>query len=80
MEEKVILNTMLNLSKNMCDLLLHGTIEANDDVIIKRFNNTLNDYLNIQASIFTLMEEKGYYNLKEVDSKLIKETREKYAQ
>ena len=65
MEEKVILNTMLNLSKNMCDLLLHGTIEANDDVIIKRFNNTLNDYLSIQASIFRLMEEKGYYTLKE---------------
>ena len=79
MEEKVILNTMLNLSKNMCDLLLHGTIEANDDVIIKRFNNTLNDYLSIQASIFRLMEEKGYYNLKEVDSKEIKATREKYA-
>ena len=79
MEEKVILNTMLNLSKNMCDLLLHGTIEANDDVIIKRFNNTLNDYLSIQASIFRLMEEKGYYNLKEVDSKEIKSTREKYA-
>lgn len=79
MEEKVILNTILNLSKNMGDLLLHGTIESNDDVILKRFNNSLNSYLDIQSRIFRLMEEKGYYKLDSVEDKKIKEIREKYS-
>ena len=79
MEEKVILNTLLNLSKNMGDLLLHGTIESNDDVILKRFNNSLNNYLDIQSRIFRIMEEKGYYNLASVEEKKIKEIREKYS-
>lgn len=79
MEEKVILNTILNLSKNMGDLLLHGTIESNDDVILKRFNNSLNSYLDIQSRIFRLMEEKGYYKLDSIEDKKIKEIREKYS-
>lgn len=78
MEEKNVLNNVLSLTKNMCEILFHGNIESSNKTVEKVFNNALNDYLTLQKEIFNLMKEKEYYTLEEVNESKIEKTRLKH--
>lgn len=73
MDDKVIMNTALTLSKNACEILLHGTIESNAPKVKNTFLDALDEFLNIQGELFTEMESAGLYNIENVpESKITK--------
>lgn len=78
MDEKTNLNTMLTLTKNMCEILFHGNIEAQDKSVLKEFNNALNDYLTLQMDIYNLMKDKGYYTVSEAPKDKIETVKSKF--
>ena len=61
MEDKNYMESLLNASKGICEVLLHGTIEASTKSINGTMNQSLFDALSMQQEIYTKMEAKGWY-------------------
>ena len=61
MEDKNYMETLLNESKGMCEVLLHGTIEASTNSVNGTMRDSLFDALYMQKEIYTKMEAKGWY-------------------
>ncbi len=77
-DDKIIMNTSLTLVKNMCEILLHGSIEASTKDVKTTFIEGLNCYLEEQGNIFTEMESAGLYKLENVPVSKITKASSKY--
>lgn len=73
------MNTSLTLTKNTCDILMHGAIEASTPNIKSLFTTHLDKYLEIQGKIFKEMEEQGMYKLEDVPESKIKKACDKHS-
>lgn len=79
MEDKIIMNTSLTLTKNACEILMHGAIESSTPKIKKTFIEALDKFLNIQGEIFTEMENAGLYTIEQVPESKIQKASTKFA-
>lgn len=61
MEDRDLVENELLVIKGVCDLYLHGTIEASTAEVHMAFKDALNESLDIQNKIYNLMKEKGWY-------------------
>lgn len=61
MEDRDLMEKELLVIKGVCDLYLHGTIEASTAEVHQAFQDALETSLNIQNKIYNLMVEKGWY-------------------
>lgn len=61
MEDKNYMESLLNASKGICEVLLHGTIESSTNNVNSTMNQSLFDALYMQKEIYTKMEAKGWY-------------------
>ncbi|MBR1421881.1 MAG: spore coat protein [Ruminococcus sp.] len=61
MNDQELMENMLMLEKGVCDLYLHGTIEASTDNVRSSFGSALNSSLSMQDQIYSKMSEKGWY-------------------
>lgn len=78
MESKLIMNTILTSTKNISDILYHGSVESSTPDIHRAFHNTLNECLDLQNEIFTFMEQKGWYQVEQVEQQKIDQAKEKF--
>lgn len=78
MESKLIMNIILTSTKNISDILYHGSVESSTPDIHKTFHNTLNECLDLQNEIFTFMEQKGWYQVEQVEQQKIDQAKEKF--
>lgn len=78
MEAKLIMSTILTATKNMSDILYHGSIEASTPEIHTTFRNNLNECLDLQNEIFKFMEQKGWYKQEQVEQQKIDQAKNKY--
>lgn len=78
MEDKIIMNTALTLTKNACDIMMHGAIEANNNKVKKTFSDTLGQFLTMQGDIFKEMESAGLYTIENVPESKLTKARNKY--
>lgn len=78
MEDKIIMNTALTLSKNMCDILMHAAIEASTPKIKSAFIKHLDEYLELQGTVYKSMEEAGLYKMQNVTETKISSAASKF--
>lgn len=78
MDDKIIMNTALTLTKNACDIMMHGAIEANNNKVKKTFTDTLSQFLTMQGDIFKEMESAGLYNIENVPETKLNKARGKF--
>lgn len=78
MEDKVIMNTALTLTKNACEILMHGAIESSTPKIKTTFTDALDKFLTTQGDIFKEMETAGLYNIENVPESKLSKTNSKY--
>lgn len=78
MDDKIIMNTALTLTKNACDIMMHGAIEANNNKVKKTFTDTLSQFLTMQGDIFKEMESAGLYNIENVSETKLNKARGKF--
>ncbi len=78
MESKLIMNTLLTVTKEVSDILYHGSIESSTPNIHTTFRNILNETLDIQNEIFKFMEQKGWYTLEQVEQTKIDQVKNKF--
>ena len=78
MDDKIIMNTALTLTKNACDIMMHGAIESNNKKVKKTFSDSLDQFINMQGEIFSEMESAGLYNIENVPETKLTKARGKY--
>ena len=79
MEDKDLMERELLAVKGVCDLYLHGTIEATTAEVHNVFKEALNTSLDIQNKLYNLMAEKGWYQTDTAEQAKIDSTKQQYA-
>lgn len=80
MKDQNLMENELLAIKGVCDLYLHGTIEASSADVHCAFKEALNTSLDIQNKIYNLMREKGWYPTANVQQSQIDTVKQKYNQ
>lgn len=79
MDDKQLMENELLVIKGVCDLYMHGTIEATTAEVHCAFKEALNETLNIQNKIYNLMAEKGWYKTETADQTKLGTAKQKYS-
>ena len=79
MDDKQLMENELLVIKGVCDLYMHGTIEATTAEVHCAFKEALNETLNIQNKIYNLMAEKGWYKTEIADQTKLGTAKQKYS-
>lgn len=79
MDEKNLMENILLLEKGVCDLYMHGTIEAATKNVHDAFSCALNDSLCIQDTVYSQMAQKGWYPMEQVEQQKINTVKQKYS-
>lgn len=79
MDDKLIMETLLNNVKGACDLMMHGSIESPTPNVRNTFTCALNDTLSIQNQIYAKMSAKGWYQSQNADQQQINAVKQQYS-
>ncbi|NNJ29792.1 spore coat protein [Lacrimispora defluvii] len=79
MDDKCIMENLLNVTKGACDLYLHGTIESPTMNVHQAFDNALNDTLCMQDDIYKKMSAKGWYTTEQAEQQKISKVKNQFA-
>ncbi len=79
MNDQELMENMLMLEKGVCDLYLHGTIEASSGDVRSRFSSALNSSLSMQDQIYSKMSEKGWYQTDCAEQQKISELKQQFS-
>lgn len=79
MNDKDLMEGLLLTEKGVCDLYMHGTIEATPGNVRQTFSKALNESLCIQDTIYEQMSKKGWYSEKQVEQQQIEQVKQKFS-
>ena len=79
MNDKEIMENLLQTAKGACDLYLHGSIESATPNIHQTFQSALNDALCMQNEIYSQMSGHGWYPSETEQPQRIAQVKQKYA-
>ena len=79
MDDRNLMQNLLLLEKGCCDLYMHGAIESATGNVLGAFNAAYDDSLSMQSEIFTKMQQKGWYNIPNVEQTKIDQLKQKFA-
>lgn len=79
MNDQELMENMLMLEKGVCDLYLHGTIEASSGDVRSRFSSALNTSLSMQDQIYSKMSEKGWYQTDCAEQQKVSELKQQFS-
>ena len=74
MDDQVLLNNYLLILKSTVEVYVHGTLESVNQKVRDLLKEHLNETIKMQADTYDEMTSYGWYNIKNVDSKMIHET------
>lgn len=79
MDDKSIMENLLNTAKGACDLYLHGTIESPTMNVHQAFDNALNDSLCMEDEIYKKMSENGWYTTEQAEQQKIDKVKSQFS-
>lgn len=79
MQDKDLMEQELLTIKGICDLYLHGTMEATTAEVHMAFKDALNESLDIQNKLYNLMKEKGWYQTDIAEQNKIDSAKQKFS-
>ena len=79
MSDKEIMEGILLTTKGMCDLCMHGSIEASTPSVHQAFNSALDSALCMQNQIYTQMAGHGWYAVEQAPQQQIQQVKQKFA-
>ncbi|MCX4249528.1 MAG: spore coat protein [Bacilli bacterium] len=72
MNNKIVLENILNLTKSLTSLYMYSTIESSNETSRSVFHQGLLDNLEMQDEIYQNMKDDGMYTIENVSSSAIK--------
>ena len=79
MEDKQAMENILLSAKGVCDLYMHGALEASDTRVHQAFDRALNESICIQDDLYKKMQAKGWYPTEQVDQQKIDKVKQKFS-
>lgn len=79
MNDRQIMEDLLQNTKGLCDLYLHGVIESSTPQVHETFQTALNDTLCMQNGVYSQMESRGWYQKSQEQQQKIQQVRQKFA-
>lgn len=79
MDDKNLMQNLLLLEKGGCDLYMHGAIESPTQNVHLAFNSAFTDSLSMQSEIYSKMQSKGWYQVKQVEQNKIDTLKEQFS-
>lgn len=79
MEDRYLMENLLNMSKTMVELYQHAAIESPTDNIHETFTTLVSETLCMQHEIYTAMSNMGWYKVEKAEKKQISKTVSKYS-
>jgi len=79
MQDKELMEQELLTIKGVCDLYLHGAIEATTAEVHMAFKDALNESLDIQNKLYNLMKERGWYQTDTAEQTKIDSAKQKFS-
>lgn len=79
MEDKQAMESILLTTKGVCDLYMHGAIEASDARVHQAFDKALNESLSMSKDIYKEMTAKGWYPTEQVEQQKIDKVKQKFS-
>ncbi len=79
MSDRDIMENLLLTTKGVCDLYMHGTLEASTANVHQAFNTALNDSLCMQDNIYKEMQSHGWYSTEQAQPQQITKLKQKFA-
>lgn len=77
MENKIILENVLTLTKSLTTLYLYATIESSNESVRNVYNNGLIEALSMQDEIYQNMKDDGIYSVENINASAIKKVLKK---
>lgn len=68
MNEKDLMENLLQLQKGVCDLYMHATVESSTANVHSAFCEALNSALKAQNTIYSKMAANGWYKTDQADA------------
>ncbi len=78
MNDQNLMENLLLVEKGVCDLYLHGTIEASTPDVQQSFKTALNESLGMQGRIYSEMSSKGWYTADNAEQTKLQQVRQKF--
>ena len=79
MDDKNLMENLLLLEKGVCDLYLHGTIEASTQNVHTAFQSALSESLGMQDTVYSKMASKGWYPSEQAEAAKINTVKHKFS-
>lgn len=79
MDDKCIMEDLLQLEKGATDLYMHGALESGTSNVHSAFNQALSDTITMQSDIYQKMSAKGWYPSQQADQQKISQVKQKYS-
>ena len=79
MNDQAIMETLLNTTKGVCDLYLHGAIESSTQNVNSTFDQALDQSLCMQDGIYQKMAAQGWYPAQQAQQQQIDQVKQKFA-
>ncbi len=79
MNDKAIMENLLQTAKGACDLYMHGTIESSTQNVHGAFDQALKDSLGMQSGIYQKMSQKGWYPMQQAQQQQITDMKNKFS-
>ena len=78
MQDKELMEQELLTIKGVCDLYLHGALEATTAEVHIAFKDALNESLDIQNKLYNLMKERNWYQTDNAEQTKIDSAKQKF--
>lgn len=79
MNDREIMEGLLQTAKGVCDLYMHGTIESATPNVHQAFSTALNDTLCMQKQIYQQMSERGWYTAEQAPQQQRQQLKQKFS-
>lgn len=79
MNDKEIMENLLQTTKGVCDLYLHGTIESSTQNVHAAFDDALSQNLCMQSQLYNEMSQQGWYPMQQAQQQQIQQVHNKFA-
>lgn len=78
MDDRMIMENLLNCTKGVCDLYMHGSIESPTPNVHQTFCSALNSELSMQDETYKLMAQKGWYQVEQANQQQTQQVKQKF--
>lgn len=78
MDDKCIMENLMQTAKGACDLYMHGSIESPTPNVHQAFTSALNETLSMQGAIYQQMEQKGWYTAQQAPQQQVDQVKQKF--